>query len=307
MRRSTTLSRPRLLEQLLAVDSHGLAVVLAPVGFGKTTLLGQWSLFRGGHVRWCDPGNLPTPEALFGEAASPRGLRGVVIDGVPEIQDPKGRAQLEGLIRAVAPTVPVLVAARKLPTLNLAKHDFPHPIIVTDRDLAFRPWEVAALFADVYDDPLRNEDPLTIVDRTGGWAATLRLWHVARRMSGPEDSTDPPAALDSLIRAYLDREVLNSVGRPLLRQLLRTSSVFDTVTAERMDLLLGIQKSHQMLTRIARRVDLVDVRARSVDGPRYLYQTVLRSHLRSDLLNELGPKRLCRLYDRAAVRRRATR
>src|SRR4051794_11792373 len=87
LRQRTNLERPRLLEKLRAVESHGLAVIVAPVGFGKTTLLGQWSLHRGSNVLWCDPANLPTPEQILREGTGRGGLRGVVIDGVPQTSD----------------------------------------------------------------------------------------------------------------------------------------------------------------------------------------------------------------------------
>lgn len=40
--RSTSVARPRLIERLLANDETRLTVVVAPAGWGKTTLLTQW-------------------------------------------------------------------------------------------------------------------------------------------------------------------------------------------------------------------------------------------------------------------------
>lgn len=41
--RSTSVARPRLIERLLANDETRLTVVVAPAGWGKTTLLTQWA------------------------------------------------------------------------------------------------------------------------------------------------------------------------------------------------------------------------------------------------------------------------
>lgn len=299
MGKPTNLPRSRLLEQLRAVDSHGLALVVAPAGFGKTTLLGQWAMARGGHVRWCDSGNLPRPESLLKGKAGGSPIRGVVIDDVTNCHgapEPK----LERLIQVVAPAVPVLLAARRMPTLNVARHEFPSTIVMTEHDLTFRPWEITELFAHVYRDPLHTEEPLTMADRTGGWAAALRLWHLARQMRGKGDQQDESAAFQGLIGSYLEREVMSALGSGQLRRALRTSSVFDIVTAERMDLLLGVQDSHRTLSRFARRIDLVDVRDCGEGDRRYSYQVVLRNYLRSELLRQLGVCRLRQLYDRAA-------
>ena len=53
--RPKLVTRPRLLEALTAGEGRKLTLVSAPAGFGKTTLLGEWSkqLFREGRfVAW---------------------------------------------------------------------------------------------------------------------------------------------------------------------------------------------------------------------------------------------------------------
>lgn len=294
--------RPRLLTSLRDVDAHGLAVVVAPVGYGKTTLLGQWSASRPGMVRWCSGLALPDPEALLREVGGLGALSGVVIDDVGDDQATHVRGRLLRLIEQLAPTVPVVLAARRMPALNLARHEFPHPVVVTGRDLAFRTWEISGLFGDVYGDELGVEEPLMIAERTDGWAASLRLWHVARRLRehGEGQHRDAePAAFEALLSGYLDREVLSGLGAGS-RRLLARSAAFDCVSAQRLDLLLGRQDCHHSLTRIARKVSLVDASASSPDGSHYRYHVALRRHLRAELVQELGLAGTRRLHARAA-------
>ncbi|HEY6706243.1 MAG TPA: hypothetical protein VJB61_01455, partial [Actinomycetota bacterium] len=46
------VARPGLVERLLAAGSVPLLSVVAPAGYGKTTLLAQWGQSKGGRVGW---------------------------------------------------------------------------------------------------------------------------------------------------------------------------------------------------------------------------------------------------------------
>ena len=50
--RSGDGAEDRLLERLLAAPTARLVCVVAPPGYGKTTLLAQWAERRGGRVAW---------------------------------------------------------------------------------------------------------------------------------------------------------------------------------------------------------------------------------------------------------------
>ncbi len=298
----STLVRQRLLSQLEGVESHGLAVVVAPVGSGKTTLLEQWSAARPGAVRWCSHADLSDPDALLRDLGGPGAAGGVVIDNVADKETLRADDRLVRVIEQLAPVLPVVLAARRMPAFNLARHEFPQPVVVTARDLSFRTWEIADLFAHVYRDPLAVEDPLTIAERTDGWAAALRLWQLARRLRDRGEQEDPdaePGAFDGLLGCYLGREVLSSLG-PGSRRLLARSAAFDCVTAQRLDLLLGRRDCHHALTRIERKVALVGRAASSPEGLSYRHHVALRRHLRSELVRELGVVGARRLYLRAA-------
>ena len=192
-------------------------------------------------------------------------------------------------MREVAPRVPVVLASRRMPAFNLACHEFPPSIFLSAHDLAFRPWEISELFADIYGDALDVEQPLALARRTGGWPAALHLWHVARRLGAPGRPTGQLDDVHELVRSYLAREVLADVDSETL-DVMRRSSVLDRITADRLDRLLGIDTAHRMLARIAEQVDLVTMSSDGGghEGPTYTYQVILRDHLRNELRADIG-------------------
>ncbi|WP_068398366.1 hypothetical protein [Kribbia dieselivorans] len=287
-RTGSALARPRLLDLLAPIDANGFAVVVAPAGSGKTTVLDQWTASRGGGVRWYSLGQLPSPDDVLGDPAGAGEIpTGVVIDD-PGLS-PHSRTD-EGLgefIQRLAPVVPVILATRTMPALNFARYAFPRVRFVTAQDLAFRPWEVAALFSRTYNDPIGLDAATALADRTDGWAAALFHWQLARQMGPLGDPLDEPVGYDSLMRAYLNAEVLHQVDDQD-RHLMRLASTFDSLTAEHLDRLLDTNGSHTALRRIAAAVDLVHVGTHASSGTQYRYHAVLRQHLNSELLDEVG-------------------
>ena len=95
------LVRPRLLAQLDAARSNGLALVIAPAGFGKTTLLDQYTQAHPGPVASyrADPADAAAGHTARRLAAAVRGALGrpavTVLSrtGVPcASNDPKAKA-----------------------------------------------------------------------------------------------------------------------------------------------------------------------------------------------------------------------
>ena len=177
-------------------------------------------------------------------------------------------------------------------------------VAVTSADLTFLPWEVAELFADVYEDPIEPVAVEALTERTEGWAAALRLWHLARRLGqqtliAPPENPSPNAlgGLPECLHDYVDREVLAGLPDPLLR-FAQAMSVFDAVTPERADRMLGTTGSRRALGDLARRVQLI-VPMGEVDS--YRFHRVLREHLRAGLAVDHGTNALRAMFDEAAV------
>ncbi len=192
-----------------------------------------------------------------------------------------------------------MIASRRLPGLNLA-HTELSTVTVTGDDLRFRAHETSALFNEVYAAPLSTRDAVRLTQHTDGWPAGLHLFHQALAALPPSERPTAIAGLDagaSYAREYLARHVLDDLREDLL-DFLRKTSVLETLTPRRCDALLGTSDSRHLLMEVERSVSLV----RSCQGgASHRVHRVLRTHLLTDLLDDVGDERVGELYRRAGA------
>lgn len=329
------LARPRLQGRLDRARAGGLALVVAPAGFGKTTMLAQYAHRHTGPVAWVglaatDAAAARTtqlvalavrnarigaaasgaPAAVDGQPGSPH-LDGVaavrnappglllVIDNADHLLDTPDEPLLEELLAASSHGVYVLLAGRRLTALGLLRHEVAGYFEMIDADqLRFRTWEVERLLADVYGEPLPPDDIAVLTRRTGGWAAGLAMFHLATRRQPAPVRRRAVAALSDrwdLTRGYLARTVLAELS-PDVRRFLVLTSVFDAVTAIRCDRLLGRTGSARLLEELTTHHALP---VTSHAGA-YQYHQVLRSHLLAALVDDLGEHEARHWHTRAA-------
>ncbi|MDN5797667.1 MAG: winged helix-turn-helix domain-containing protein [Intrasporangium sp.] len=315
-RDAPVLRRERLHHALDRAMDVGFALVVSPIGTGKTTLLEDWVAHRELRVRWVR-GSAPHEVGWLSQppqsANPPEGRRVLVLDDAQAI-DTVELLAVQRYIERATPRVGVVVVSRTLPAFNLARREMPMPVLLTEDDLRFRPWEIATLFADVYQMPISQAAALDLTTRTDGWAAALQF-HRLGRDAGHVAPVPNPAAPnrrgasrtwagqgtaggDRLLGGYVDREVLDRLPSALVRFLTATS-VFDTVTVDRANALLGTGTAGETLRALSHREGLI--RADPADGCAYHYHPVLRAHLRSRLTSELGHRPVRELFDRAAT------
>lgn len=296
------LRRERLIRALDDAVDTGVALVVAPVGTGKTTLLEHWAHRRARPAQWIRPSDPAGVRSLVTgiTTASGRGSRTVIVDDAHDIPAEDIEA-VQVFIERAAPQTTVLVASRTMPALNLARREFPRPVVLTGEELRFRPREIAQLYRDVYGEGLGAFDAVTLARETDGWAAALHLHHLAvgptQRGQARRAAASRPMMNDRYVQDYLAHEVLRPLP-PLLVRFLRFTSVFDTVTVGRCDRLLGWTGSRQALADLARREGLVQ---REPGQPEtYRYNAVLRDQLRLQLREELGTAGFLALQQSAA-------
>ncbi|WP_213450300.1 winged helix-turn-helix domain-containing protein [Rhizomonospora bruguierae] len=305
--RSATLVRPRLMAALDAAAAAPLTLVVAPAGYGKTTLLAQHAhLVRGG-VGWLTVAVTDTTAAGLTDrlrAALPSPLPGyLIIDDLHLAAEAAAGTALDRLLAEAPPGLRLVVGSRRLPTLNLSRHELGGTVIIDADQLRFRTWEVERLLREVYGEPLPGDDVAALSRRVGGWAAGLKLFHLSTHGRPLAERRRAVAALDgrsALSRAYLARTVLADLPEPLRRFLVRTC-VFDVVTADRCDELLGAlpgpPDSQRRLEHLERRQAFTV----SHDGGRtFAYHEVLRAHLLAELVEELGEDAARSWHARAA-------
>lgn len=328
---SAGLERRRLLTPLLDTSGPGAVVVLAPPGSGKTTLMSSAAAAvqeAGQHAVWCSVG----PEERAGrnflahltrgltvvcgtELGRPRSVPElldavlevgapaltVYVDDAHELESGPGREQLESLVRRRPQGLRVVVGTRRPLSFNTPRLIVSGQLLELDGEaLRFRSWEVEELFRMVYREPLSPEGAAALTRRTGGWAAGLKLFHLATTGKSPIERERAVAELGGrsrLLRSYLTRTVLDEL-EPRLRSFLLTTSTLGTLTAPLCDELLEREGSAAVLDELSVR-QLFIVPAE--DGSTFRYHQVMQTLLEGLLVEEVGTAEAHRVYARSGA------
>jgi len=263
--------RPRLHEQLQAGAERALTVVSAGAGWGKTLATAHWATTGAapGPVGWVSldpaddepgrfwtcvvaalcvavplPSDHPLTTLMPGLGGPDEGFRRVltelvtlptpvvlVLDDFQLITDPTVLEQLGELLRHPAPALRLVLLTRADPPLALHRLRVAEDLAeIRPRDLAFTDDEAAALLA-AHAMPVAAADASSLVARTEGWPAGLRLAALFLRRPGAGHSVQDFAGADRAVAMYLGEEVLASLPAEDQEFLLRTS-VVERVSAE---------------------------------------------------------------------------
>ncbi len=219
--RSGTVRRPSLLDRLTREDSRPVVSVVAPSGYGKTTLLAQWAE-RGQAFAWVsvderdnDPKVLlsyvaqaldavqPVSGRVFEALASPvSSVPGsvlprlgsafwsmtapvvLVLDDVHLLHNRDCRDALSVLADHVPPCSRLVLAGRNEPPLRTARLRAQGRVLeIGPRDLMLSREEAAALLRSA-EVMLSEEDVAALHQRTEGWPAGLYLAALYLREGG---------------------------------------------------------------------------------------------------------------------------
>ncbi len=313
--RVTALVRERLNDAFDRVWEHGLGLVVAPAGSGKTTALAQFATAVDVPVAWyraeaaeADPRLLLAYlERALGAALGPLepgwetleravaalerwpGRRALlVVDDLHVLAGSEGERALGRLVDYAPPALTVLVGSRSTPRLNLSRRRLAGALFELGADdLRFRSWEVEHLFHDFYREPLPPEEVASLARRTEGWAAGLQLFHLATQGKPADERRRAVAALGTrskLVRDYLARNVLDEL-RGELRAFLLDTCVLTRLDGRLCDRLRGGSGSQRLLEELeARQIFTVPVD----DEGTFRYHEVLRAHLEAALVEEVG-------------------
>jgi DNA-binding SARP family transcriptional activator len=319
------LIRDRLTTELLAGSAAVLALVVAPAGCGKTTLLSQVAAAAPGPVAWygvtaddstetrftahvaaalgdvAAGGAFESMADLLGALDRWTGARALLIlDDVHEIAGSPAERALERLVRLRPRRLRVICGARRTPDVNVSRLRVSGGLgEIGSEELRFRSWEVEELFASVYRTPLRPAAAAALTRSTDGWAAGLQLFHLATTGLGPAERHRAVAHLggrSKLVRSYLTRNVL--AGLPANRRefLVRTATL-GRLSGPACDALLDTRGSHRVLEEL----EAAQLFTFTDDGGQvFRYHEVLRTHLELTLVEELGVADARRWYRRSA-------
>jgi LuxR family maltose regulon positive regulatory protein len=295
-----------------------LVTIVAPPGYGKTTLLTQWAARDDRPFAWlsvdahdADPlvllrhlavalreigaadraafAALREPAPALWSTAAPLLVNGlatcpqpcvVVLDGADWI--PQGAAA--DLVAALADAVPagslLVLAARRAPAIGPARRRTGDALLeLTTRDLAFSAREVK-LCITAARPGLDDVDAAELHRRTEGWPAAVGL--ALRAQSEPEPRAD--TALDTpgerFVTDYIRAELLTGLTDEQ-HAFLRRTAILDTLTAPLCDAVLDTRDA-------AARLEELDGDGRFLipldrQGTSFRYHRLVRDALRREL------------------------
>jgi LuxR family maltose regulon positive regulatory protein len=271
--------RTALLNQLCAVADGTIATIIAPAGYGKTTLMSQWAERDPRPVLWIElEGDDDNPEAVGAHLQplvdEPEIL--ALVDDVHVLRSRPALDALERMLGGLAPGTTVGLAARRPPQLPLARLRAQGRLLEIGPDeLALRGRDAETLLrrAGVL---LPRQEAAALADRLDGWPAALFLAALSLR-SGADSST--VGGDDRFLADFLETEHLAGLSPPQ-RYFVTQTSVFEQLSAEECDSLLERSDSRRMLSSLESAGLLVPLDHRR---RRYRYPRVVRDHLCAEL------------------------
>jgi LuxR family transcriptional regulator, maltose regulon positive regulatory protein len=334
--RPGTVRRSLLVEQLEAADSSPIVSVVAPAGFGKTTLLSQWAERNGRSFAWVsvdeadnDPKVLlgyvaaaldavePIGERVFQALASPTSsVPGsvvprlgaaflsmtspvvLVLDDVHVLRDRECRSALSVLADHVPPRSRLALAGRAEPPLRVARLRAEGRILeIGPGDLALTRQEASSLLQNV-NPTLGGDDVVELHRRTEGWPVGVYLAALYLREGGPlERAAVSFGGDDRLVSQYLESEFLARISRQQRAFLTRTA-VLERMCGPLCDAMLEQSGSAGVLADLAGSNLLLMPLDRRQEW--FRYHQLFRDMLLAEL-HRLEPDLMPVLYRRAAA------
>src|SRR6476659_9133608 len=125
------IHRPRLIEPLMDAAGLPLVILVAPAGYGKTTLLCDWAEHDERPFAWVtldrqdnDPACLQASVAVAAESVEPQRGTGrfvLVLDNLEALDAPAAHAALAALLEGLPHEVTLALAGRTAPPLPVAR------------------------------------------------------------------------------------------------------------------------------------------------------------------------------------------
>ena len=313
------VSRAALVDRLLATDAVPVVCVVAPAGYGKTTLLAQWAEQRG-RTAWvslderdndpeillaCAAAALDRVEAIDPELLRMRWLGGAsiaatavarLVDAISAMTEPVAlvldhyevltNQDCRDAVAELALGLPVgsqlAIATRGAPPLPMARLRVARGVVeVGVDDLALDASEARGLL-EAAGVRLGEADQGKLIERTEGWPVGLYLAALAIKAGAPEETTGLRfSGDDRLMAEYLGSELLSRLSEGEVSFLTRTS-VLERMCGPLCDAMLGATGSGTMLASLERSNLLLVALDRRAEWYRYhhLLQDLLVAELR---------------------------
>ena len=317
--RSGTIRRSSLLERLARDDSCPIVSVVAPPGYGKTTLLSHWAERNGQAFAWVsidekdnDPRVLLSYVAKALDAVQPVGGRVfealaspvssvpgsvvprlgsafwsmtapvvLVLDDVHVLHNRECRAALSVLADHVPGGSRLVLAGRNEPPLRIARLRAEGRVLeIGPGDLMLSREEAASLLCSA-EVALGEDDVAALHQRTEGWPVGLYLAALYLREGGPLGTAAVSfGGADRLVSEYMKSEFLTRISQRH-RMFLTRTAVLERMSGPFCDAVLELTGSAATLDDLARsNLLLVPLDRR---GQWYRYHHLFRDMLLAEL------------------------
>ena len=314
------IERPRITTRLSEGTLQPVTTLVAPAGYGKTTVLGQWAAGNDRPVAWLtiDPiDNNPSVFVAYLAAALahvgpidhvltdgpviaddrvlsfgvPRLLADVhgwnratvlVVDDAHHLTDPTSLDVLSAILYHLPPGFQVVLAGRALPALPVARLRAEGRLLeIGVRELALDRHEAGALMVAAGAD-MGEEDVDALLERTEGWAAGMYLATLAHsRRDSTEAWVQSVSGADLAIADYLRSELAHRLTDEDMEVVTRCA-VLDDLTPGAVAAVGGRADGWPRIEALAAANLFIHTVGR--DGQTYRYHKLLRDFL----LTELG-------------------
>jgi len=244
--RAVQLPRESVLRSLSAARHNPLTLVVAPPGFGKTTVVSQWwdrlgsegiaRAWYSAAVQERDPVaflgmvsaalataglDCPTYPDIIGDLSVTSLLDAIlsaldrvgrpfvlVIDDFERIDCAPIARMIEALLEGIGPDIHILLSARRKPGLALAAWRMQGLVRIIDPDdLALSRAEIA----EALSLPETSPEVLAFAELTQGWPAAVQLYRLWRGRGGERATPDGFSGRVDEVADYLAERVFNSL------------------------------------------------------------------------------------------------
>jgi LuxR family maltose regulon positive regulatory protein len=314
--RQGLVARPALVNRLRR-EAAPVVSVVAPAGYGKTTLLAQWVAAESRPAAWLsldardnDPAvllphavaaigldrmGMPTTDRAVRLLAARRPLL-LVVDNADVLHAPEACRLLSLLVARAPEGSTVALAARSVSKAAAAAARAGSLVReVETADLALSEREARSLL-DTANPDLTEEAAADLIELCEGWPAALYLASLSLRDSAAKLRQSAFGGGDRYLADYMRAELLSQL-RPRDARFLRRTAILDELTGPLCNSVLREEGSDLMLKRFAR-IDLV---VPAPDGrPPYRVRRLFRDLLVRELLED-EPQLVALLHRRAAA------
>jgi LuxR family maltose regulon positive regulatory protein len=284
------LIRNRLLNKLESSGHARLTMISAPPGYGKTTLLSTYSNFSNKPTAWLDldrrdndplvfttgfiqaiqtvaedigtlqlqilnsddrPSLEILAEDLILELDSLHVPFELIIDNYQNITNPEIHKFFYQIISHQTPKCRLIISSRNRPPWKLTRWQINGDVFELGlQDLRFSHQEVKAFFNDLCRLALEDSDITSLVEKTEGWIAGLRMVRLSIR--DDQSSLANISAFfepNRLIEAYITEEVLEGQSTEMINFLINTS-ILGTLSPDLCDHIRGAADSAEILSQL---------------------------------------------------------